>query len=77
MIINILKEYDKDKYNFKKLKEYLDREALETFIEVDGGIKVDNAGILKNAGADIIVSGSAIISAGDMQDVIEKMKKGV
>lgn len=61
----------------KKLKEYLEREALETFIEVDGGIKVDNAGILKNAGADIIVSGTAIISAGDMQDVIEKMKKGV
>ena len=70
-------EFEKKVEEARELKEYLDREALETFIEVDGGIKVDNAGILKNAGADIIVSGSAIISAGDMQDVIEKMKKGV
>jgi ribulose-phosphate 3-epimerase len=32
-------------------------------LEVDGGVKADNAGAIVNAGADILVAGSAIFEA--------------
>ncbi len=41
-------------------RTYIDRERLETELQVDGGIKVDTAPIVAEAGADILVSGSGI-----------------
>ena len=43
-------------------------------IEVDGGIKLSNAKIAKEAGADILVAGSAIFNTDDPQSTIEKFK---
>ena len=43
-------------------------------IEVDGGIKLSNARIVKEAGADVLVAGSAIFKAGDPHSIIEKFK---
>ena len=45
-------------------------------LEVDGGVKVDNAGAIVTAGADILVSGSAIFDAPghDYRSVIAKMR---
>ena len=43
-------------------------------IEVDGGIKLSNAKIVKEAGADILVAGSAIFNTDDPQSTIEKFK---
>lgn len=59
----------------KKLKTYIDENNLGVDIEVDGGINLENKEELKEAGADIIVAGSAIISAKDFKEVIEKIKK--
>lgn len=59
----------------KKLKTYIDENNLGIDIEVDGGINLENKEELKKAGADIIVAGSAIISAKDFKEVIEKIKK--
>lgn len=56
------------------LKNYLDKNDVEVDIEVDGGINVDNADILKEAGANVLVAGSAIIKAENYRDVIEKLK---
>ena len=36
-----------------------------TLISVDGGVKTDNAGLLAQAGADVLVAGSAIFGAPD------------
>jgi ribulose-phosphate 3-epimerase len=36
-----------------------------TLISVDGGVKTDNAGLLAEAGADVLVAGSAIFGAPD------------
>src|SRR2546428_2422965 len=41
-------------------RKYVDQEHLAVEIQVDGGIKVDTAPIVAEAGADIIVSGSGI-----------------
>lgn len=43
-------------------------------IEVDGGIKLSNAKMVKEAGADILVAGSAIFNADDPHSTIEKFK---
>ena len=41
-------------------RTYVDRENLAVEIQVDGGIKVDTAPVVAQAGADILVSGSGI-----------------
>lgn len=58
----------------KKLRQMMDEKGIETLIEVDGGIKLNNAYIPINAGADIIVSGSGIYRQENYNEVIEKMK---
>ena len=44
----------------REARAYLDKEGLASELQVDGGIKVDTAGIVAGAGADILVSGSGI-----------------
>lgn len=58
----------------KKLKQYIKRENLDTFIEVDGGINLDTIEKVKQAGADIFVVGTAIVNAEAPADVIKRLK---
>lgn len=58
-----------------KLKEYIYQNNLETYIEADGGIKLDNAKILKDAGVDIMVVGSGILDSDDYKKTISELKK--
>ena len=44
-------------------------------IEVDGGINLENVTKVKDAGANVIVAGTAIFKAMDRANVIEKMSK--
>ena len=53
----------------KVLKKKLERHGLETPIEVDGGVNVDNIAELSKAGADVFVAGSAIFGAATGSDV--------
>ena len=59
----------------KELKEYIDKNNIDIDIEVDGGIYLDNKEELKEAGANIIVAGSAIVNAKDYKEVIDKIKE--
>jgi ribulose-phosphate 3-epimerase len=43
-------------------------------IEVDGGINLENAKKVKDAGANIIVAGTAVFKASNKQDTIIKLK---
>ena len=47
----------------------------ELDIEVDGGINLDNVEMVKAAGANMIVSGTAIVNSTDRKYVISQMKK--
>lgn len=58
----------------KNLKKYIDDNKLDTFIEADGGINLENVNELKEAGVDVIVSGSAIINSKDSKEIILEMK---
>lgn len=59
----------------RTLKKYIEENNLDTYIEVDGGINPETINAVKEAGADIIVAGSAIISAENYKKVIDKLKE--
>jgi ribulose-phosphate 3-epimerase len=46
-------------------RKEIDGRGLDVEIEIDGGIKVDNAGLVAEAGVDILVSGTGIFRADD------------
>ena len=57
------------------LREAIDSRALSTLIEVDGGINTKNAPLLWEAGADILVAGSAVFQAKDPIATINQLKQ--
>ena len=59
----------------KKLRKYIDEKELEVDIQADGGINLQNIELLKEAGIDNVVIGSALIKAEDKNDMINKLKK--
>ena len=61
-----------DKVRF--LRQEIDRRGLKTLIEVDGGVNADNAKLLREAGADVLVAGSSVFKAPSMEDAIMVLK---
>ena len=59
----------------KTLRRYIEENNIEIDIEVDGGVNLENAKELKEAGANIIVAGTAILNTKDYQEAIEKIKE--
>ena len=59
------------------LREIIDDKNLNIRLEVDGGIKLDNIAEVSKAGADTFVSGSAIFSEKNYQEVISKMRQSL
>ena len=54
----------------RDLKKLIDKRGLKTDIEVDGGINLENVAEVMDAGANIIVAGSAVFN-GDVQENVE------
>jgi ribulose-phosphate 3-epimerase len=54
-----------------KIREYIDKKGLSTDIQVDGGISHENVCEVLNAGANVIVAGSAVFG-GDIRENVEK-----
>ena len=54
----------------KELRDIIDSNGYDTLIEVDGGINLDNAKSVVDAGADILVMGNALYKADDRAKVI-------
>ncbi len=57
----------------QKLREMIDKQNLNTLIEIDGGVSLDNASTLFNAGAHVLVAGNTVFSASDPQSMIERL----
>ena len=58
----------------RDLKKYIEENNLETYIEVDGGVNKETIHLVKEAGADIAVAGSSIISAENFKEAIKELK---
>ncbi len=59
----------------KTLKEIITERGLPVLIEVDGGVKYENAREVAGAGADILVIGSAFFNSGDYGQFITRLRK--
>lgn len=56
------------------IREMLDRIQSRALLEVDGGVKVDNAAQIIAAGANVLVAGSAIFSSQDYAGTIAALR---
>ncbi|NTW59237.1 MAG: ribulose-phosphate 3-epimerase [Nitrospirae bacterium] len=58
----------------RELRKRIDDRRLNLDIEVDGGVKIDNAAEVAAAGADILVAGSAVFGAKDYAAAIRGIR---
>jgi ribulose-phosphate 3-epimerase len=59
----------------KKVRKLIDDSGRNIILEVDGGIKLDNARLVMQAGADLLVVGSDIFSYGDPEQRTKLFKE--
>lgn len=58
----------------KKLRELLNRTGSKALIEIDGGVNRETGRLLVDAGADVLVAGSAVFNAPSPQEEIIALK---
>lgn len=58
----------------KQLREMIDKQSLKVKIEVDGGVTVENARSILDAGADVLVAGNTVFSSADPKATIAALK---
>lgn len=59
----------------KKLKNMIDSNGFEVEIQVDGGVKLSNVSQVVEAGATVIVAGSAVFGAEDINKTVGEFKR--
>ena len=57
-----------------KVRHMIDVTGSRALLEVDGGVNLENASRVVKAGADVLVSGSAIFHSDDFQQTIHQMR---
>lgn len=58
----------------QKLRGMMDERNISAYIEVDGGVGLQNAERLVQAGADVLVAGSSVFKSSDPKATIREMK---
>lgn len=66
----IARTYDK----IRQLRRLIDSRGCHTKIEIDGGVTLQNKHLLAEAGADVLVAGSAVFCAENPVQVIHELK---
>ena len=61
-------------HKIKTLKDEIITRNLDTLIEVDGGVGLHNAEKILQAGANVLVAGSAVFKSDDPLDTISRLK---
>ncbi|WP_129596336.1 ribulose-phosphate 3-epimerase [Anaerophilus nitritogenes] len=61
----------------KNLRKMIEEKNLNVEIQIDGGIKLDNAKEVVKAGANILVAGSAIFGAEDVTQAVREFKEEI
>lgn len=62
----------KDK--IKETRDLIDENSLDIILQVDGGVKIDNIEEIVSLGADLIVVGSDIFKADDLESRVKEFK---
>ena len=61
-------------HKISKLKERILQRNLNVLIEIDGGVTLENAKIIIDAGANVLVAGNAVFKSANPKTTIEQMK---
>ena len=61
----------------RELKELINSSGSAALIEIDGGVTLENAPSIVNAGADVLVAGNTVFKATDPVATIAQLKKVV
>ena len=59
----------------RKLKKNIDDHGYQALIEVDGGVNSKTVVDVRQAGADVLVAGSAVFGSDDYRSAIEILKR--
>ena len=59
----------------RTLRRYAVRKGVDLKLEVDGGVTADNAWYCTEAGANVLVAGSALFKTRHPRGVIQKMRE--
>ena len=59
----------------KQLRKMIDEKKLNVLIEVDGGVTVENAKDLVDAGVDVLVAGNTVFSSQNPKQTIHQLKQ--
>jgi ribulose-phosphate 3-epimerase len=62
-------------HKIRELKQMILDRGLDTLIEIDGGVTMENAGEIVSAGTDVLVAGSTVFNAKDPIATIAALKK--
>jgi ribulose-phosphate 3-epimerase len=60
-----------------ELKKMIINKNVDVLIEVDGGVTMDNAKMIKDAGADILVAGSSVFSQIDIKKAFIELSQEI
>mgnify|MGYP001827329675 CR=1 FL=1 len=58
-----------------KMRALIDEKKLPIELEVDGGVNLENVSQISQAGADVVVAGSAVYKSADCRATVRLMKK--
>ncbi len=58
-------------------RKFIDSEGFRADIEIDGGITPENAPLARDAGADVVVAGTAIFGDPDPVEAVRRLRASV
>jgi ribulose-phosphate 3-epimerase len=58
----------------RAVRQKIERDGLSVLLEVDGGVKTQNAAQVREAGAEVLVAGSAVFGASDYAQAISDIR---
>lgn len=58
----------------RQVREIIEKSGREIYLEVDGGVNDKTAGLCRDAGANVLVSGSYLFKADDMTKAVNLLK---
>lgn len=61
-------------HKIKQLREMIDERSLNVKIEIDGGVTMENAKSILDAGADVLVAGNTVFKSKDPKATIAALK---
>ncbi|MGC4058540.1 MAG: ribulose-phosphate 3-epimerase [Chitinophagaceae bacterium] len=59
----------------RELKKMITEKGASTLIEIDGGVTLENAATIIEAGADVLVAGNTVFSAADPEKMISDLHR--